>query len=39
MSLEMLKVRWNDLRGLYRCPSLAMEEVPVSEIDPWRAAK
>lgn len=39
MGLEMLKVRWNDLRGLYRCPSLAMEEVPVLEIGPLGAAK
>jgi len=39
MGLEMLKVRWNDLRGHYRSPSLAMEEISVSNISPFRAAK
>ena len=28
MGMEMLAVRWNDLKGLYRAPSTAAEEVP-----------
>jgi dolichyl-phosphate beta-glucosyltransferase len=27
MALEMLAVRWNDIRGLYEAPSIAQEEI------------
>ena len=38
MGSEVLQVRWNDIRGRYEQPSLAMEELPAAEPAPLRAA-
>jgi len=32
MGLEMLKVRWNDVRGLYRQPSIKIEEPALESV-------
>jgi dolichyl-phosphate beta-glucosyltransferase len=39
MGLEMLNVRWNDLRGLYRHPWMAIEEPRVQPVAPVQIAK
>jgi glycosyltransferase involved in cell wall biosynthesis len=39
MGLEMLKVRWNDLRGRYQQPSTSVEESGVEQAAPVRTAK
>ena len=40
MGLEMLKVRWNDMRGRYRQPSISVEEPVIGEMPaPVRTAK
>ncbi|HUK73846.1 MAG TPA: dolichyl-phosphate beta-glucosyltransferase [Candidatus Bathyarchaeia archaeon] len=39
MSLEMLSVRWNDIRGLYKKPSMVMPEAPVASPAPVRVVK
>ncbi len=38
MGSEVLQVRWNDIRGRYEQPLLAMEELPAAEPAPLRAA-
>jgi glycosyltransferase involved in cell wall biosynthesis len=39
MGLEMLKVRWNDVRGQYQQPSISMEESGIEQAAPVRTAK
>lgn len=39
MGLEMLNVRWNDLRGRYRQPSFVMEPLSAPDTTPVRAFK
>jgi glycosyltransferase involved in cell wall biosynthesis len=39
MGVEMLSVRWNDLSGLYKEPSIAPAEAPVPSAAPVRAVK
>lgn len=39
MGLEMLMVRWNDMRGLYEQPSIAVEERLDEPVIPARVAK
>jgi len=39
MGLEMLKIRWNDIRGRYRQPWISVEEADLQPVDPVRAAK
>ena len=39
MGVEMLSVRWNDLKGLYREPMLAPVETPVVAVAPAQAVK
>ncbi len=40
MGLEMLKVRWNDMRGRYRQPSISVEEPVIEPMAaPVRTAK
>ncbi len=39
MGVEMLSVRWNDMRGLYREPSLDPVETPIKSPAPVRTAK
>jgi glycosyltransferase involved in cell wall biosynthesis len=39
MGLEMLAVRWNDLRGRYEHPSMAVEESPIQPVVPVQIAK
>jgi len=39
MGVEMLSVRWNDLKGLYKEPSFAAEEVPVKSGAVVRSVK
>src|SRR5271166_168751 len=39
MGLEMLKVRWNDVRGHYRSPSISVEEPVIEQAAPVRTAK
>ena len=40
MGLEMLKVRWNDMRGRYRQPSISVEEPVIEPMPaPVRTAK
>lgn len=38
MGLEMLAVRWNDLKGLYKAPSLVPEQVPIADESPVKPA-
>jgi len=38
MGLEMLTVRWNDIRGLYKQPSIAVEEPRLELVSPGRVA-
>jgi len=39
MGVEMLKVRWNDLRGRYQRPSINVDEPDFSRTEPARSAK
>lgn len=39
MGLEVLKVRWNDLQGLYKTPTAVLVESQVSSAAPSPAAK
>ncbi len=39
MGVEMLEVRWNDLRGLYKHPSMAIEEPHAQPVAPAEIAK
>jgi len=39
MGMEMLDVRWNDLKGLYTNPSVAIEEPYVQPVAPAEVAK
>jgi dolichyl-phosphate beta-glucosyltransferase len=39
MGLEMLKVRWNDMRGLYEQPSFPVEVPSIEPAAPVQAAK
>jgi dolichyl-phosphate beta-glucosyltransferase len=39
MGVEILKVRWNDLRGVYRYPSLSLEEPDHAPAAPLRTTK
>jgi len=39
MGVEILLVRWNDLRGIYRHPSAALEVPEVEPAPPMRIAK
>jgi dolichyl-phosphate beta-glucosyltransferase len=39
MGVEMLDVRWNDLRGLYKQPSMAIEESHMQPAVPVEIAK
>jgi len=39
MGLEMLKVRWDDMRGLYEQPSFPVEEPSIDPAAPVRTAK
>ena len=39
MGLEMLKVRWNDMRGLYEQPSFQVEEPSIETATPARSTK
>jgi dolichyl-phosphate beta-glucosyltransferase len=39
MALEVLKVRWNDVKGLYKQPSTALAESSVAEAEPAHLAK
>jgi glycosyltransferase involved in cell wall biosynthesis len=39
MGLEVLKVRWNDLQGLYKKPAVVLQESEVSSAAPSPAAK
>jgi len=39
MAVEMLSVRWNDVRGLYRQPAMVPIAVPLSTPAPVRTAK
>jgi glycosyltransferase involved in cell wall biosynthesis len=39
MGVEMLAVRWNDLRGLYEHPSTTIEEPQIQPVAPAETAK
>ena len=39
MGVEMLMVRWNDIRGLYERPSIALEGPSLKPSEPVRTAK
>jgi len=39
MGVEMLMVRWNDIRGLYKRPSIALEGPSLKPSEPVRTAK
>lgn len=39
MGVEMLAVRWNDMRGVYKQPSLAPAEIPLKAAAPVRTAE
>lgn len=39
MGVEMLSVRWNDMKGLYQEPSMVPVEAPVESPAPIRAVK
>jgi dolichyl-phosphate beta-glucosyltransferase len=39
MGVEMLDVRWNDLRGLYKNPAMVMEEAHIQPVAPAEIAK
>ncbi|MGO9520121.1 MAG: dolichyl-phosphate beta-glucosyltransferase [Candidatus Korobacteraceae bacterium] len=39
MGLEMLQVRWNDVRGRYRSPSISVEEPVIEQVAPVRTAE
>ncbi len=39
MGVEILKVRWNDLRGRYRQPSISVEESGIEQPAPVRTTK
>jgi len=39
MGLEMLKVRWNDVRGRYQRPSISVDEPVIEQTAPVRTAK
>src|SRR5271165_3756900 len=39
MGLEMLQVRWNDVRGRYRSPSISVEEPVIEQAAPVRTAE
>jgi hypothetical protein len=39
MGLEMLDVRWNDLRRLYEHPSMIIEESHIQPVSPAEIAK
>ena len=39
MGVELLKVRWNDLRGRYQQPSITMEGSGIEQTTPVRTAK
>ncbi len=39
MGLEMLAIRWNDLRGVYAQPVWSTQKIPPTEVAPVRVAK